>query len=257
MAQWTLLQEWPEFAPQNDAPPPPTAPIPDAPTALEPAWERRETVGTWKAFWQTVRDVLFAPTKVFSALSTEPSFSKAFVFYVVVLVPSAILEHLTLLPFLPKFKLFIFETLEKTLTAQGKSLSDLPPEVQQSLEAFSKHNGSDILSVLLLIPFLIGGFFIGAVVIHLLLLLVRGATRPLSTTLKAMAYQRGAILVFAWVPFIGLFVGLFWGFILLVIALSRAHEVPVWKVLLALLLPIIFCCCSCAALSLLTGLISG
>jgi hypothetical protein len=96
---------------------------------------------------------------------------------------------------------------------------------------------------LILIPVCaIVGLFIGAGIIHLILMLLGGARFGFETTFRVLAYTNGSTGPLAIVPICGGLVGAVWGLILAIIGLSRAHEISTGKAAAAVLLPVVVCC---------------
>jgi hypothetical protein len=108
------------------------------------------------------------------------------------------------------------------------------------------------------------GGLIGAAVYHLCLLLVGGARQPFETTFRVFSFSQGAIVpvgvALTFIPYIGPLVQMVWAIVLLIIGLSKAHEIPGGKAALAVLLPFALtmaCCFAFFFLALLGGLASN
>jgi hypothetical protein len=86
------------------------------------------------------------------------------------------------------------------------------------------------------------GLLIGGGITHLCLMIVGGARQPYETTVRVIGYAQGSTGWMQVIPFVGPLVGGVWLLIMEVIGLSRAHEIPIGKAVLAVLLPIAFCC---------------
>jgi hypothetical protein len=223
------------------APTPPPKPFSGESAGEEPAWERREQVGTFKAFWQTARDVLFSPSKVFSAPPEVPGVNKPSAFFAIALVPAAILFYVSFLPIKYEFINFLINFAKRF----GPSPEDSAASETFSLPAsavvgFSAYELVDIIWDMF---YIIVALFIVVGAYHLLLLVFRGANRPFATTFRTITYIGGSLLTFAWVPILGPVVAFVWGTILLITALSRAHQISIGKASLVVLLPFLFCAC--------------
>jgi len=91
---------------------------------------------------------------------------------------------------------------------------------------------------------LIGPWITGGVY-HLMLLLLRGATRPYTTTVRVVGYSNAATL-WMLIPGVGSLVSLGFHLVLAVIGLDETHKCGVGKAIAAVLLPIVLicgCCC--------------
>ena len=94
--------------------------------------------------------------------------------------------------------------------------------------------------------------FIWSGLVHLGLMLVGGATRGFTATLKTMAYAQTAFLAQV-VPMCGGVVGFIWGLVLQVLGLAAAHDTSEGKAVVAVLLPIVVCCLCGVIVSVLFG----
>jgi hypothetical protein len=229
MERWTPLQEWPEFATQNDAPPVLTAPVSDKSTVPEPAWERRKAIGTWKAFEQTVRGVLLTPTKVFSGLSPERGLWNPLSFFLIALLIYAAL------------KCFVGSLFNVSLTA---SLLLEDSFIHKSLvDKLLEHIFNSLISVcaaVLYVSYVTG-------INHLLLRVFYDVKRTFPTTVKTNAYIFGSLCIFLWVPLLNYSLLVMWGMGLQIIALSRVHEISIGKTSLIVALQVVPCCVSVMA----------
>jgi hypothetical protein len=91
----------------------------------------------------------------------------------------------------------------------------------------------------LIVPTL--GALISAAIYHVLLLLVGGARQGFETTFRVVSFAQGSLFWLIIIPYIGPTVMGVWSLVLLIIGLSKAHEVPAGKVALAIFLPLIVC----------------
>lgn len=78
----------------------------------------------------------------------------------------------------------------------------------------------------------------GSLVLHGALMLVGGATRGFSTTVRVLAYSASPGLLVV-VPVLGGFVGMIWSLVLVVIGLREGHAISGAKALVAVLMPVI------------------
>ncbi len=97
---------------------------------------------------------------------------------------------------------------------------------------------SPLVRFLLAPLFLLGGLFLTAGVIHVLLLMFGGATHGFGTTVRVFCYANSPT-IFGVVPIVGTLVGGIWSLVIGIIGLRVAHETDSWKAALAVLIPII------------------
>ena len=97
-----------------------------------------------------------------------------------------------------------------------------------------------VVVVMALVPLMMAvGLYLGAAILHLFLLIVKGAGGGFEATFRVMAYSTASY-IFYFVPYLGQAVGGIWGFILIILGLPKAHQTGVGRVLIAVLvLPII------------------
>src|SRR5205085_1767238 len=89
--------------------------------------------------------------------------------------------------------------------------------------------------------------FVGAGVVHLLLMLFGGAKRGFEATLRVRCYCEAAA-VLNILPFCGVFLQMALLVVLLVIGLSAAHGTSRGVAAAAVLLPMVLVCCCCGFL---------
>ncbi len=103
-------------------------------------------------------------------------------------------------------------------------------------------SGLAAVAIIVLAPVIIVvGLFIWAGLVHLSLMLVGGATRSFTATLKALAYAQTASLA-QLVPMCGGIIGMIWALVLQVFGIAAAHDTSEGKAVVAVLLPIVVCC---------------
>lgn len=83
---------------------------------------------------------------------------------------------------------------------------------------------------------------LGALVLHLILLMLGGLRYPLETTVRATCYAMGSASVAGLIPFCGNQVISILGVIFTIWALIRLHELPWWKPVVAVISPVLFLC---------------
>jgi hypothetical protein len=94
--------------------------------------------------------------------------------------------------------------------------------------------------------------FVGAGILHLMLLLLGGARRGFEATFRVVCFSQATTLLLViplfLIPFCGLAV-VAWCLTLYVIGLALAHQIGHGQALAAVLLPLVALCCCCAGLA--------
>ena len=106
--------------------------------------------------------------------------------------------------------------------------------------------GASIGGVILIIfvPVIVAiGAFLNAAILHVCLMIVGGAKQPFETTFRVICFASGSVFPLMVVPLCGGFIAGVWDIVLRCIGLARAHETDTGRAVLAVLLPVIVCCC--------------
>jgi hypothetical protein len=173
-------------------------------------WESGE--GFINAFYRTMRDSIFSPNQFFKKISSGEGYWSPLIYG---LIAGIIGNGCAIL------WVWLF-------MAQWIPTDRIP-----------FHYSLSILQVIIPLPFQQAiAIFIGSAVIHLCLMIVRGNHHGYRTTFRAVAYSYSGYL-FGVVPFIGIFVGNIYVFILTIIGVKEGHEISTGKAVLAVLLPVI------------------
>jgi hypothetical protein len=99
------------------------------------------------------------------------------------------------------------------------------------------------------------GVFIGAAILHLMLMIVGGANNGFEATVRVLCYAQTAQLA-GIIPFCGGLISMVWAIILYVFGLATAHRTTQGKAVLAVLLPVVLCCAFAAAMMFM-GILAG
>jgi hypothetical protein len=86
------------------------------------------------------------------------------------------------------------------------------------------------------------GLFLGAGILHLLLMLFGGQKYPFETTFRTVAYGHGSALPLGFIPGCGGIIAAIWGIVVLIIGLTHMHETSTGKAAAAVLVPMVLCC---------------
>jgi hypothetical protein len=110
--------------------------------------------------------------------------------------------------------------------------------------------------MIILAPILvIIGVFIGAAILHLMLMIVGGANNGFEATVRVVCYAQTYQLA-GIIPICGGLVSLVWSIVLYVVGLAAAHRTTQGKAVLAVLLPVVLCCAFMVAM-LFMGVLAG
>ncbi len=112
--------------------------------------------------------------------------------------------------------------------------------------------GWGLLMVALAPLFVVIGVFIAAAILHLMLMIVGGASNGFETTVRVVCYTQTAQLA-GIIPFCGGIITLVWTVILYVTGFSTAHRTTQGKAIVAVLLPVVLCCVMGVVFALVAG----
>ncbi|MFO7261921.1 MAG: YIP1 family protein [bacterium] len=193
---------------------------PDPATAAEAAfpWPPGPRLSTLDALGETIRRSLLEPTRFFRAMPVSSPLGPAVVYYLLLAVAGA---GITL----------FWGTVFASFVAPGSFLAVL---LGVGDGDFGARLVGFLLSPLSSLVFL----GIAALIVHVGLVIFRGAHNGLGATLRALAYT-GATQLFVVVPLIGTFAAMAWWFVLAVIGLREVHGTTTGRALAAILAPAI------------------
>jgi hypothetical protein len=238
MANWQPLSQFSEFA--ADFGPAPAAPSPQAaPTSTTPAatagppsqtpaprsglpWDRRQERGIFNAFIETLQMVLSRPADAFTAMKREGGLGEPLL-YAIIGGSFGLIFY------------FIYQLAFQSLGIFANRPNPLAHLV-----------GAGIGGVILIIfvPVMVAiGAFINAALLHVCLMIVGGAKQPFETTFRVICFASGSVFPLMVVPLCGGVVAVVWDIVLRCIGLARAHDTDTGRAVLAVLLPVIVCCC--------------
>ncbi|HYO59580.1 zinc ribbon domain-containing protein [Archangium sp.] len=185
-------------------------------------WDQREELGTLKAFWRTVVNVMLRPD-AFSTARPEGSAGSSLLFALLCSLPPSFMTGLTYLG--------LFTVLPPLIPTQTRSAEEIPVWVGL---------GTFIFCVLLGPPMSLALTVVGAGIDHLVLR-IGGVTRGFQVTLRANALSQ-APWVLGLVPLLGVQVAPIWALVARAFAYRGLHQTT-WGVALtgALLAPFFTC----------------
>jgi hypothetical protein len=228
MEIWKPLAEFSGLRmPPSDPPPPPLVPVPAGTQPVltgsepKPAWERRREVGAIRAYFLTIREVLFESGATFAQFNPNANLLEPTWFFLITIAIQAVFA-------------FGFQLL--TLPHNRAAL-----DVQRQLNL-------SLLGFLLLLPLLLVfgilvtlvANFVLAGLYHAVLKLLGGASLTYRATYRVVTYSHAAQ-IFGVVPCLGPIVAIIMFLVAASTGLQRVHQTQYWKAVVALVVPYILC----------------
>jgi hypothetical protein len=141
----------------------------------------------------------------------------------------------------------LYNWLQMTSGLAGleQMMQKLPGSDPRVLELYKANAPLFLVGTVVLAPLLtfISTYLVAAVV-HLLLMLFRGANRPFDATLTVVGYANGLNLLNV-VPGCGSLIALVWGLVVLIIGLGETQRCGSGKAAAAVLAPVLLVCVCC------------
>jgi hypothetical protein len=211
------------------------------PAELPSPFAERAQRGFFSAFFETWKLVATQPQQFFRRVRTDQT-GTAILFGVIAVTAGNAMAGL-----------YNWLSGQQALLALRSIAEKMPEEQGRIVHLYmSLFSGGMTLAQVLLAPILSLLFmYVGAGILHLLLMLFRGAKRPFDATLTVVAYAQGLNLLLA-VPGCGGLLAAVWGLVVLVIGLGEAQRCGSGKAAAAVLTPALLlcaCCCLGAGLS--------
>ncbi|MBW1972723.1 MAG: hypothetical protein DRG20_05950 [Deltaproteobacteria bacterium] len=201
-------------------------------------WDERDSVGFLQGIIETIKEVLFSPSELFSKVILDGSIKDALIFALIVgsagwiigFMWQAIFQNFSALIFMKRFGPI----------GHGMAYS----------------TGIGIIYMFIAPIFVLIGLFIGSAILHVCLMIVGGNRSGFEGTFKVVAYST-ATQILAIVPICGGIVAGIWAIVAEIIGLSRVHDISTGKAALAVFLPIIVCCGLIAGMGVLMPFFFG
>src|SRR6478672_2684109 len=233
MATWEPLAQISEFA-QETGPGGAASPQPQftgastitpmatiAPRSGLP-WDDRQQRGILRAFFDTLIMVLTKPTEAFAVMKREGGLGEPLLYAIIGGSVGGVIY-------------FLYNFLLGAAHLLG---SHENPMLQMM------GGGIRPLFFIILVPLFVAvGAFISAAIFHLCLMIVGGAKQPFETTFRVICFASGSVIPLMVIPLCGGLIAGVWDIVLRCIGLARAHETETGRAVLAVLLPVIVCCC--------------
>lgn len=194
-----------------------------------PAWEQRDQLGFMKAMIETIKAVLLEPTRTFSTMKREGGLQNPLLFYIIIGTIGGIVSQV------------LVSMAQVAVPAMSGN--------QNAAGTAAAVGGISLVMSIIMVPVQIAiAAFVWPGVLHLCLMMLKGATHPYETTFRAVNYASGSVAALQIIPVLGMIAMIPWSFIATIIGIARAQETSTGKAALAVFLPMIVCGCLFAAL---------
>jgi hypothetical protein len=218
-------------------PPPPPPREPPAPQELPAPFRDRKTIGFLRAFFSTWKLVALEPQRFFGRVRVDQTVT-ALLFGVVASTVGNLVAG-------------VYALLSGAATSEAfqPMIERLPEDQAEFLRFYAESLPALTVAQMLLTPILaVIGIYVVAALLHLALLVLRGAGRGFDATLTAVAYAAGLNILNA-VPGCGALLSVVWGVVVLVVGLGAIQRCGTGKAFAAVLAPAALACvCVCAAI---------
>jgi hypothetical protein len=207
-------------------------------------WERRDELGMWAGWSQTLTQALFEPSKLFASARLDRGAAQVGFAVLTGTVFSIVGQLIE--------RALAAATREQTRRAleQLRSRFEFDPQAWNLVQSFQeKMTPAMFVGTLLLAPVvLFAGLYLNALVTHGTGLLLGQAKRGFAATLAACAYAFAPLVLLA-LPQCGSIVALVWMAILTGIGFKEMHGVGSGGAAATVLVPYVLLCCGCALLT--------
>jgi len=194
------------------------------------AWEEEGTQWTFGGLMATLKESLFSPSVFFRRMNVTGGLANPLLYALITGMVGWMAYYF--------WEIVFHDTFSDLLPSKAHSSLDVFADTGLAVKA-------------MLTPFLlIIGLFIWAAILHLLLVLVRGAKNGFEATFRVVSYINGAS-IFLIMPLCGGILCAIWTLVLMVIGLRDAHGTSGGKAAFVVLFPLVLCCAFIALFSVL------
>jgi hypothetical protein len=186
-------------------------------------WEDRENTGYFGGLFRTAREVLFSPTRFFQRMPVTGGVADPLLY-------SLIMGMIGLM-FFYLWDIMLHDSMQSFMT----------PEMKAAAGRTAIRGVSSVFTAVITPFLLILWMFVVSGMLHLFLMLARGAKAGFEATFRVVGYSISPFLFLA-IPFCGLPITAIWAMMSVIIGLREAHETAGGKAAFAVLFPFIFCC---------------
>jgi hypothetical protein len=186
-------------------------------------WEDREARGFFSGLFTTVKDTLFRPSEFFRKMPVTGGLTDPLLYALIIGMAGLMFSYF--------WQILLQGAMQDAMLPGMKAVAG-----QHMLRGI----GMAVLAFFS--PFLvILGLFILSGVLHLFLMMVKGARYGFEATFRVAAYGSSANL-FLVIPFCGGLLAGVWAIVLTIIGLREAHETTGGKAAVAVFFPVVVCC---------------
>lgn len=207
-------------------------------------WDRQEEGG----FFKTVKELLFDTTNAFQKMSVSGGVGRPLMFAVLGSLFGAAFN--TLYQILSGGAMMAMMLGAGGAEGEEAGFAALGFGAQIAIQAVAQLLGATLGTVI--------SCFVSGAILHVLLMLFKGANEPYEATFRVVAYTLGAVSCLAVVPGCG---GLVAGVaypVFIILGLTNAHRTDAWRAVCAVLGPGVICCIGAVALGvMLFGIIAA
>lgn len=186
-------------------------------------WENRAANGYFNGLFMTARDVLLRPSDFFKKMAVTGGLTDPLLF--------AMIIGMVGLLFLSLWDLVLHDSMRSIMT----------PEMRNAAGRGMSNGIASPFGVVMMPFLLISWIFIVSGMLHLFLMMVRGAKAGFEATFRVISYSVSPFLFMA-IPYCGMLLTMLWMLTLAVIGLRDAHETTGGKATVAVFFPFLFCC---------------
>ncbi len=179
------------------------------------SWEDMENLGFFRAFFDTMVEVLFHPSRFYSRMPTEGGLIHPLIFAVVMGVLGGMFGLV--------YQFLAMSFFAGMFESQAFGNFSVPMMIGSAI-------GLPILTII--------GVFIGGGILHVCLMIVRGNRKGFEATFRVIAYAMSTQ-IFGIIPFLGGAVGAIWALVIEIIGLRESHGISTGRAALAFFLPIL------------------
>jgi hypothetical protein len=185
-------------------------------------WEDREVRGFFGGLFKTLNETLFRPSEFFKKMSVTGGLTDPLLYALIIGMVGLMFSYLWQI-------------------SLKSAMQDMMPGMQAAAGQYM-FQGVGMAILAFFSPFLIIlGLFVSSGILHVFLMMVKGARAGFEATFRVVAYGYSAN-IFLIIPFCGGLLAVVWAVVLYIIGLKEAHEITGGKAAFAVFLPIIVCC---------------
>ena len=186
-------------------------------------WEDRAANGYFSGIFSTAKNALLSPSDFFKKMAVTGGLTDPLLF--------AMIIGMVGLMFLSIWDLVLHDSMQRIMTSEMRNAAGR-----------GMSNGIASPLGMVMMPFLlIIWLFIVSGMLHLFLMMVRGAKAGFEATFRVTSYSVSPFL-FMVIPYCGMLITMLWMLTLIVIGLREAHETTGGKATVAVFFPFLFCC---------------